>query len=156
PAGGHRLAQRPQALLRQCPAMLGRRRPRQPAHPRARRPPTAGRRRRLARLGCAPDARSKWPRVFARLKMERAMYYGEQTSNAIPNPTSKVVVVPIGSLEQHGHPLPLLTDSLIGGEITRRAEAEVGDLALFLPMLWAGASDHHLGLPGAVSISNDH
>ncbi len=84
------------------------------------------------------------------------MYYGEQTSNAIPNLSSKVVVVPIGSLEQHGHHLPMLTDSLIGGEITRRAEAELGDLALFLPMLWAGASDHHLGLPGAVSVSNDH
>ena len=84
------------------------------------------------------------------------MYYGEQTSNAIPNLTRKVVVVPIGSLEQHGHHLPMLTDSLIGGEITRRAEAEVGDLALFLPMLWAGASDHHLGLPGAISVSNDH
>jgi creatinine amidohydrolase len=83
------------------------------------------------------------------------MHYGEQTSNLIPNLTSKVVVLPIGSLEQHGHHLPLLTDSLIGGEIARRAEAELDDLALFLPMLWCGASDHHLGLPGAVSVSND-
>jgi creatinine amidohydrolase len=66
-----------------------------------------------------------------------------------------VVVLPLGSLEQHGHHLPLLTDSLINTEIVRRAEAELGDAALFLPLLWAGASDHHLGLPGAVSISND-
>lgn len=83
------------------------------------------------------------------------MLYGEQISSDIPKLTSKVVVIPIGSLEQHGHHLPLLTDSLIGGEIARRAEAEVGNLALFLPMLWCGASDHHLGLPGAVSVSND-
>ncbi len=83
------------------------------------------------------------------------MRYGEQTSKDIPNLTSKVVVLPIGSLEQHGHHLPLLTDSLINTEIVRRAEAELGDAALFLPLLWCGASDHHLGLPGAVSISND-
>ena len=83
------------------------------------------------------------------------MHYGEQTSKDIPNLSDKVVVLPIGSLEQHGHHLPLLTDSLINTEIVRRAEAELGDAALFLPLLWCGASDHHLGLPGAVSISND-
>jgi len=54
--------------------------------------------------------------------------------------TGKVVVLPLGSLEQHGHHLPLLTDSMIGGEIARRAEAELGDEALFLPTLWVGAS----------------
>ena len=67
----------------------------------------------------------------------------------------KVVVLPLGSLEQHGHHLPLLTDTMIGSEIARRAEAELGDSALFLPMLWIGASDHHRAFPGTVSVSND-
>jgi creatinine amidohydrolase len=83
------------------------------------------------------------------------MNYGELTQNRIPDLLDKVVVLPIGSLEQHGHHLPMLTDSLIGGEIVRRVQAEVGDLALFLPFLWVGASDHHLGLPGAISVDND-
>jgi creatinine amidohydrolase len=83
------------------------------------------------------------------------MNYGELTSDRIPTLNHKVVVLPIGSLEQHGHHLPMLTDSLIGGEIARRAQAELGEAALFLPMLWVGASDHHRGLPGAVSASND-
>lgn len=83
------------------------------------------------------------------------MNYGELTQNTIPDLLDKVVVLPIGSLEQHGHHLPMLTDSLIGGEIARRVQEEVGDLALFLPFLWVGASDHHLGLPGAISLSND-
>jgi creatinine amidohydrolase len=65
----------------------------------------------------------------------------------------KVVVVPTGSLEQHGHHLPLLTDSMIGSAIANRAEAALGDDAVFLPMLWIGASDHHLGFPGTVSLS---
>ncbi len=83
------------------------------------------------------------------------MDYGELTSRMIPEQLKKVVVLPIGSLEQHGHHLPMLTDSLINDEIIRRVKLEIGDEALFLPLLWVGASDHHLGLPGAVSASND-
>lgn len=83
------------------------------------------------------------------------MNYGELTSNQIPLMTDKVVVAPIGSLEQHGHHLPMLTDSLIGGEIVRRAQVEIGDQALFLPMLWVGSSDHHFGLPGVISAASD-
>jgi creatinine amidohydrolase len=56
----------------------------------------------------------------------------------------KVVVMLTGSLEQHGHHLPLLTDSMIGEGVAARAEAALGDEALFLPMLWVGASHHHL------------
>jgi creatinine amidohydrolase len=81
------------------------------------------------------------------------MQLGHIPWTQIENHTHKVVVVPIGSFEQHGHHLPLLTDSMIGGEIARRAEAELGDSAVFLPMLWIGASDHHLGFPGTVSLS---
>jgi creatinine amidohydrolase len=67
----------------------------------------------------------------------------------------RVVVLPLGSLEQHGHHLPLLTDSMIGTEVARRAEAETAEDALFLPTLWTGASHHHRAFPGTVSISND-
>lgn len=67
--------------------------------------------------------------------------------------TDKVIVVPTGSFEQHGHHLPLLTDSMIGAAIADRAEAELGDSAVFLPMLWIGASDHHMDFAGTVSLS---
>lgn len=83
------------------------------------------------------------------------MYYGERKWTETENLTERIVVVPLGSLEQHGHHLPMLTDSMIGAEIARRAEAELGEAALFTPMLWIGASDHHLGFPGTLSLSND-
>jgi creatinine amidohydrolase len=83
------------------------------------------------------------------------VYYGERIWTQTDGLTDRVVVVPLGSLEQHGHHLPMLTDSMIGGEIARRAEAELGDVALFTPMLWIGASDHHLGFEGTLSLSND-
>src|ERR1051326_8464698 len=82
------------------------------------------------------------------------MLHGEQRWTQTAANTDRVIVAPLGSLEQHGHHLPLLTDSMIGTEIARRAEAELRDEALFLPLLWVGASDHHRAFPGTVSISN--
>jgi creatinine amidohydrolase len=64
----------------------------------------------------------------------------------------KVVLVPLGSLEQHGLHLPLLTDSLLGGEIAQRVEAALPDTVLLLPVQWLGSSDHHLQFPGTVSV----
>ncbi|MDE2127624.1 MAG: creatininase family protein [Armatimonadetes bacterium] len=68
--------------------------------------------------------------------------------------TDRVVVLPLGSMEQHGSHLPLFTDSLICREIAGRAEAALNEEAVFLPVVWTGASDHHLGFPGTVSVSN--
>src|SRR6478672_4945148 len=82
------------------------------------------------------------------------MHFGEFNWTDMKGLKDRVVVLPLGSLEQHGHHLPLLTDSLIGGEVARRAEALLGDTALFLPILWVGASDHHRAFSGTVSISN--
>ena len=83
------------------------------------------------------------------------MFLGERIWTEIPDMVSKVVVVPIGSLEQHGHHLPMLTDSMIGGEIARRLELDLKEEVLFAPMIWTGASDHHLAMPGTISVSND-
>ena len=82
------------------------------------------------------------------------MMYGEHTWTKIPDLADRVVVLPLGSQEQHGHHLPLLTDTINCAEIASQAEAALGDTALFLPMLWVGASDHHLHFPGTVSVHN--
>ena len=84
------------------------------------------------------------------------MQHGEHKWTDTAGHRDKVVVAPLGSLEQHGHHLPLLTDTLIITEIARRAEAELADEALFLPALWLGASDHHRAFSGTVSAANDH
>jgi creatinine amidohydrolase len=61
------------------------------------------------------------------------------------------VVFPIAALEQHGHHLPLFTDSMLLGEIVRRATGKMGDRVLFAPLTWLGNSDHHLDFPGTLS-----
>jgi creatinine amidohydrolase len=61
------------------------------------------------------------------------------------------VVIPIAALEQHGLHLPLFTDSLLLGEVARRAEERLDERALFAPLFWLGNSDHHLDFPGTLS-----
>lgn len=63
------------------------------------------------------------------------------------------VVLPVAALEQHGHHLPVFTDSLLLGEVARRVKAEVGDRVLFAPLYWLGNSEHHLDFPGTMSAS---
>jgi creatinine amidohydrolase len=61
------------------------------------------------------------------------------------------VVFPVAALEQHGRHLPLFTDTLLLGEIMRRAESRLGDRVVFAPVQWLGNSDHHLDFPGTLS-----
>ena len=63
------------------------------------------------------------------------------------------VVIPIAAVEQHGHHLPVATDSMLLAEIVRRAEAALGNRALFAPLQWLGNSHHHTDFPGTVSAS---
>lgn len=71
------------------------------------------------------------------------------TIAALPKTTP--VVIPIAALEQHGFHLPVFTDSLLLGEVVRRAREPLAGRVLFAPLLWVGNSDHHLDFSGTVS-----
>lgn len=62
-----------------------------------------------------------------------------------------VVLIPTGSLEQHGPHLPLFTDSLIVTAVADAVEAILTSKILLSPTLWLGASGHHLLFPGTLS-----
>ena len=55
------------------------------------------------------------------------------------------VVLPTGSMEQHGPHLPLLTDTIIADAMAERLAVELGALAA--PSLFVGCSEHHMGFP---------
>lgn len=63
------------------------------------------------------------------------------------------IVIPVAALEQHGHHMPLFTDSLLLGEVMRRASSELADRVLFTPLMWLGNSEHHLDFPGTMTAS---
>lgn len=68
---------------------------------------------------------------------------------ALPKETP--VIFPVAALEQHGRHIPVFTDSLLMGEIARRAEQRLGGRALFAPLQWLGNSHHHMDFPGTMS-----
>lgn len=63
------------------------------------------------------------------------------------------VVVPIAAVEQHGGHLPVFTDSMLLGEVVRRASESLGDRVVWAPLLWLGNSHHHLDFAGTLSAS---
>jgi mycofactocin system creatininase family protein len=69
-------------------------------------------------------------------------------------PERPLLLVPLGAVEQHGHHLPLATDTTVACTV---AEAAAGDLdgALLAPALAYGASGEHEGFPGTVSIGTE-
>jgi creatinine amidohydrolase len=64
-----------------------------------------------------------------------------------------IVLIPTGSLEQHGAHLPLLTDTLLATAVTNAVEKRTSTEVLLTPCLWLGASGHHLNFAGTCSAS---
>lgn len=66
-----------------------------------------------------------------------------------------MVIIPIGSLEQHGPHLPVEVDSILGETValrTAQAIAQRGQPVLVLPVLWTGISEHHMSFGGTISL----
>jgi creatinine amidohydrolase len=61
------------------------------------------------------------------------------------------VLVPIAALEQHGHHMPLFTDSMLLGEIVRRVESAMSERIVVAPLMWYGNSHHHMDFAGTLS-----
>jgi creatinine amidohydrolase len=66
-----------------------------------------------------------------------------------------LAVLPIGSLEQHGPHLPVITDTASASAAAIRAARLVVDElpVLVLPELWTGMSEHHLPFGGTISLN---
>jgi creatinine amidohydrolase len=66
-----------------------------------------------------------------------------------------VVILPLGSLEQHGPHLPVEVDSMLGEQVALRTAARMvaaGTPALVLPAVWTGVSEHHMSFGGTVTL----
>jgi creatinine amidohydrolase len=89
---------------------------------------------RAASLGLGQQ---RWPRVAAQ---------------------QSLLLVPVGSVEQHGPHLPLATDAMIANAVTRAAAERldaVGTSVLVAPSVNYGASGEHEGFAGTVSIGRE-
>ncbi len=64
-----------------------------------------------------------------------------------------VVIIPVGSTEQHGHHLPINTDANCCFTIAQRAAQAIDDFpVLVLPPVWTGYSPHHMAHLGTITL----
>ena len=97
----------------------------------------------------APPGRG---RIDARLEgTVLAMLLGEQSWPAVDG--TKLLLVPLGSTEQHGPHLPLDTDTRIAEAVARAAAAQLDSVVA--PALAYGASGEHAGFSGTLSMGTD-
>jgi len=82
-------------------------------------------------------------------------YLNWKQVDALPR-ESTLLVLPTAAIEQHGHHLPLATDTLINNLLLGHAlEKLPADLPVYaLPPVCYGKSNEHLGYPGTLSVSS--
>lgn len=70
-------------------------------------------------------------------------------------PDRPLVLVPLGSFEQHGPHLPLDTDTRIADAVAHVVARRLGDKAVVAPPVVYAASGEHQAFPGTISIGNE-
>ncbi|MGD9497402.1 MAG: creatininase family protein [Armatimonadota bacterium] len=73
------------------------------------------------------------------------------TSKEIADAAPSIAILPVGSLEQHGHHLPIATDTINADEMGRRLAQRLGNCYL-LPALPYANSQEHMDLPGTITL----
>src|SRR5579871_6504089 len=68
---------------------------------------------------------------------------------------NRVPVLPVGTIEQHGPHLPLVTDVLTATEMSRRAVAAMPSEAILMPSVFYAFNEHHLDFPGTIAVEGD-
>src|SRR5919109_3502753 len=65
-----------------------------------------------------------------------------------------VVLLPLGSTEQHGPHLPVDVDLVCATAVCQRAAEIAGDVPILVaPGVWSGYSPHHMDFAGSITVS---
>ena len=67
-----------------------------------------------------------------------------------------VVVLPVGSVEDHGPHLPLDTDNFLIWSVCEEAAKRANGEILLLPIIPYGFETHHMDFPGTIDIQMEH
>lgn len=83
----------------------------------------------------------------------RWIYQSAPEVRRIAGSPGSILVVPIGSIEQHGVHLPVATDSLLATAVSLGAGSKTAEETTLLvgPTVWSGYSPHHRSLGGTLT-----
>ncbi len=68
----------------------------------------------------------------------------------------KVVLLPLGSLEQHGPHLPIDIDTVAAYEVCKRIAKKIPDIAVTMPPIYYTHAEISMGFPGTIDIQPTH
>ena len=86
---------------------------------------------------------------WARLRADELCKYAEDDT---------VVILPVAALEQHGPHLPVMVDSRLVEEVSKRTASlgrAKGIPIITLPVVWHGLSEHHMPFGGTVTLPSN-
>ena len=86
---------------------------------------------------------------WARLRADELCKYAEDDT---------VVILPVAALEQHGPHLPVMVDSRLAEEVSKRTASlgrAKGIPIITLPVVWHGLSEHHMPFGGTVTLTSN-
>jgi creatinine amidohydrolase len=68
---------------------------------------------------------------------------------------NRVAVLPVGTVEQHGPHLPLVTDVLTAAEMSRMAVERATGAAVLMPSVYYSFNEHHMDFPGTIAVAGE-
>jgi creatinine amidohydrolase len=68
----------------------------------------------------------------------------------------RVILLPVGTTEQHGPHLPLGVDVLSASAVCEEAARRVPEHVLVMPPVWYAFNEHHMDFPGTIAVSAQH
>jgi creatinine amidohydrolase len=87
------------------------------------------------------------PKLVARLLLEEMSW--PEVAKAVKQ--KKMILTPVGSIEQHGPHLPLNSDLTAATEVSLRVARKIG--AVVAPPISPGVSTHHMPFPGTITLT---
>ena len=68
--------------------------------------------------------------------------------------TDAMVIVPVGSTEQHGPHLPVQVDARLAAEVAKRAASRIAEhqSVVVAPTVWCGLAEHHMAFGATITL----
>jgi len=81
------------------------------------------------------------------------LFYASTYADLNQAAKDKIIILPLGAIEQHGPHLSVSTDTDIVTQVAQEIEKKIPDTVLLCPTLPFGSSHHHLSFGGTISIA---